>query len=125
MIPRANLEAHNDWVRRPTSWFLWWGLPLAVGFATNFLTLPLRASAFVWAGALAWMGTGCVLNARRCHRLHCYISGPVFALGAIAAGAVGLDVVATGPHALTNIVSATLGLALLSFVPEMIWRKYA
>jgi hypothetical protein len=29
-----------------------------------------------------------------------------------------------GPHSPNNIVSVTLAVALLSFVLEMIWRKY-
>jgi len=32
---------------------------------------------------------------------------------------------ALGPHALNNIVSATPGIVLLSFVPEIVWRRYA
>ena len=68
------------------------------------------------------MGTGCVLNAIRCRRLHCYISGPAFLLGALAAGLFGLGAV---PQTLNNIVSATLGIVLLSFVPEIVWRRYA
>jgi hypothetical protein len=70
------------------------------------------------------MGIGCGLNARRCHRLHCYLSAPILLLGAIAAGLIGFDVVMLGPHALNNAISLTLVLALLSFVPEMIWGKY-
>jgi hypothetical protein len=30
-----------------------------------------------------------------------------------------------GPHSLNNIVGITLTVALLSFVPEMVWGKYA
>ncbi len=51
-----------------------WVLPIVVGGATNFLSLPVSSKAFLWAGAFAWMGTGCLLNARRCSRLHCFIS---------------------------------------------------
>jgi hypothetical protein len=71
-----------------------------------------------------WMGTGCILNARRCHRLHCYISGPTFFLGAAALALSVAGVAFKGPHSLNNIVGITLTVASLSFVPEMIWRKY-
>ena len=27
---------------------------------------------------LAWMGTACILNARKCGRTHCYYTGPFF-----------------------------------------------
>ncbi|MGH8089890.1 MAG: hypothetical protein ACREO6_00365 [Rudaea sp.] len=74
--------------------------------------------------AFIWMGVGCLLNARRCHRLHCYFSGPILLLGAIVAGLLGFGVIAPGPHAFNNAVSITLLLALLSFVPEALWSKY-
>lgn len=122
--PERAGNALRDWARQPSSWIMWWGLPILIGISTNFLRLPLAVAAFVWAGVLAWMGTGCLLNARRCSRLHCFISGPVLWLGAIAAGSVGAGVI-VGAHALSNLVSITTVLALLSFVPEMIWGKYA
>jgi hypothetical protein len=111
-------------VRQPGMGLVWWCLPLAVGVAANYLTSSPRASAFVWMASFIWMGTGCLLNARRCHRLHCYLSGPAFFLGAAALILFAAGISVLGPHSLNNIVSITLCLALLSFVPEIIWRKY-
>jgi len=70
------------------------------------------------------MGIGCLLNARRCHRLHCYISGPAFFLGAATLAFFAAGVALLGPHSLNNIVGVTLAVVLLSFVPEMVWRQY-
>jgi hypothetical protein len=117
-------ETRNDWVDRPGMGFVWWCLPLGVGFAANFFGFSARSIAFVWMLSFVWMGTGCILNARRCHRLHCYISGPAFLLGAAALGLFAAGVLTFGPHSLNNIIGVTLTIALLSFVPEMIWRKY-
>jgi len=64
------------------------------------------------------------LNARRCHRLHCYLSGPAFFLGAATLALLAAGVALLGLHSLNNIVGITLTLAVLSFVPEIIWRKY-
>jgi hypothetical protein len=89
------------------------------------LALPARGIALIWVVLLVWMGTGCILNARRCHRPHCYISGPAFLLGAAALGLFTADVLTFGPHSLNTIAGVTLVVALLSFVPEMIWKKYA
>jgi hypothetical protein len=114
----------NDWVTRPGAGFFWWCLPLGVGFATNFFALPVRGTAIIWVILFVWMGTGCILNAHRCHRLHCYISGPVFLLGAAALGLLAAGLPAFGPHSLNTIVGVTLLAALLSFAPE-IWKKYA
>jgi len=55
-----------------------------IGFAANSFALR-RAAGSDLGGPVRLDGNGvCVLNARRCHRLHCYISGPVFLLGAVA-----------------------------------------
>jgi hypothetical protein len=117
-------QTKSDWVRRPGMGLVWWCLPLAVGVAANLLALPAPATALVWMTLFIWMGTGCVLNARRCHRLHCYISGPAFFLGAAALALVAASAALFGQHSLNNIVGITLTVVLLSFVPEMIWRKY-
>jgi hypothetical protein len=120
---RANPERRDDWTRKPVSALLWWCVPLGLGFSTSLFSLTVRTAAVVWALVFAWMGAGCVLNALRCHRLHCYISGPAFFLGALAAALIAARLL--GPHAIGNVVSATLAAVLLSFVPEIVWRKYA
>ena len=117
-------ETRNDWVTRPGMAFVWYGLPLGVGLATNFFPLSPRAIPLVWMGSLIWMGTGCILNARRCHRLHCYITGPALLLAAAALAALATGVPLLGPHSLNAILGVTLVVALLSFVPEIIWGKY-
>ena len=114
----------SDWVTRPGAGIFWWCLPLCIGFAANSFALPARSLALIWVALFVWMGTGCVLNARRCHRLHCYISGPVFLLGAVALGLLAAGLLPLGSHSLNSIVGVTLLVALLSFVPE-IWKKYA
>ncbi|MBS0470926.1 MAG: hypothetical protein JSR60_07635 [Proteobacteria bacterium] len=118
-------ETRTDFLQQPVSALLWWCLPLAAGFAASLFAIPPRAAALVWTIAFIWMGTGCVLNAQRCHRLHCYISGPVFFLGAVATGLLLSGALTLSQRALNDIVGFTLIAALLSFVPERIWRKYA
>jgi hypothetical protein len=117
-------ETANDWVRRPGMGFVWWCIPLGVGIAASYFASSPRATALVWMASFVWMGTGCSLNARRCHRLHCYISAPAFFLGAVALALFAAGIALLGPHSPNNIVSVTLAVALLSFVLEMIWRKY-
>jgi len=41
---------------------------------------------------------GCLLNAKRCHRVHCYISGPVLLSGAVFAGLVASGAVKVDQH---------------------------
>jgi Kef-type K+ transport system membrane component KefB len=95
--------------------------------AAVFISMMFSSSliiAGIWIVVLVWMGIGCLLNARRCHRLHCYFSAPIMLLGALVVGLIGFGVVTLGAHALNNTISITLVLALLSFIPEMIWGKY-
>jgi hypothetical protein len=117
-------EPRSDWVRRPGMGFVWWCLPLGIGLAASYLASSPRATALVWMVMFGWMGTGCILNALRCHRLHCYISAPVFFLGAAALALFAAGIALLSSHSLNNIVGITLTAALLSFVPEMIRRKY-
>lgn len=42
------------------------------------------ARAALWIPALLLMGIACVVNARRCGRLHCHITGPLFLLAGLA-----------------------------------------
>ena len=120
----ATSAGPRDWLRQPLGCIFWWVLPIALGVSTNFRHMPLARTAAIWAIALAWMGTGCVLNAVRCGRRHCFISGPVLWLGAIAAGLVALGVL-SGGNALAEAVNGTLALAALSFVSEWFWGRYA
>ena len=114
----------RDWLRQPIGLIVWWGMPLTLGVSTNFRHLPLANTAIIWAIALAWMGTGCALNALRCGRRHCLISGPVLWLGAIATLLVALGVL-SGRNTLGEAVNGTIALAALSFLSEWFWGLYA
>lgn len=114
----------TDWARQPLGTVFWWVLPAAIAISAGPLRLPFDIVAAIWAVAFAWMATGCLLNALRCHRLHCYISGPVLFAGAAGAALLASGVAQSGPRALGYIIGIAVGLTLLSFVPEMIWRKY-
>ncbi|MGH8317443.1 MAG: hypothetical protein ACREUL_05625 [Steroidobacteraceae bacterium] len=123
MIASSTANESRDWARKPLAFMLWWGLPILGGISSSFLGLSLASAAFLWAGAFAWMGTGCVLNARRCARRHCFISGPALLLGAIAAALVGFGIV-SAPHALEDIVNATVISVALSCLPEWFSGRY-
>ena len=97
----------DGWVNRPGMGIVWWCLPLAVGIAASYLALSPLTTVIVWIVSFVWMGTGCILNARRCHRLHCYLSGPGSFLGATALGLFGGGFAFAGPHSLNNIVGIT------------------
>ncbi|HEV2113380.1 MAG TPA: hypothetical protein VGR50_04470, partial [Terriglobales bacterium] len=58
--------------------WLFWCIPIAVILGADFWS---SGRDWLWAGAFAVMGIGCLVNAGRCHRLHCYFTAPLF-LGA-------------------------------------------
>lgn len=117
-----------DWTRQPIGVLIGWVLPIALGLSSNVLSASFEAQgvpAFIWAAAFVWMGLACLLNARRCHRLHCYFSGPILLGGALLTILLGLRVISFGPHGLNNLVSGTFVLALLTYLPELIRGRYA
>ena len=114
----------SDLLSRPMTAFLWWCVPLAIGFAGQLAGLSQRMVAALWAVSFIWMGTGCILNAIRCGRLHCYMAGPIFVLAALAEVFAAFGSRFFGAHAQTNIAGAALLLALISFAPELIRGHY-
>lgn len=114
----------KDWTAHCSGQVFWWALPLVVGISAGLFNLSLADTGFVWAGVLAWMGTGCVLNAWRCGRLHCFFSGPVLWGGAIAAVLIGFRVL-RGAHILNYVLWGTAALVAVSYLLEAFWGRYA
>lgn len=52
----------------------------------------------IWIVALTWMGTACILNARRCGRTHCRYTGPYYLLMIAPVIVLGSGLVAAGYH---------------------------
>jgi hypothetical protein len=74
---------------------------------------------------LTTMGAGCLANALRCGRVHCYLTGPFFLLVAIVALLYGLGVVPLGADG-WNILGllALVGALALWFIPEVFFGRY-
>ena len=66
----------RDWVSGVGTGALAWWVPQVAIVAA--LIAPELYRAVVWIAALAWMGTACILNARRCGRTHCRYTGPYY-----------------------------------------------
>lgn len=62
-----------------------YGLPVFAIVASGFLALGSLWRPIIWVVALVTMGLACTVNALRCGRVHCYITGPLFFLGALVA----------------------------------------
>jgi hypothetical protein len=111
--------APTDLTGRRIAWLLWGG-PLLLLVIGAFVDASARA--FLWTPALLVAGVACVANAARCHRRHCYLTGPLF-LGAAAVTVLrGLEILAV-PWAW--IGAGIAGGTTLAHVPEWIGGKYA
>ena len=53
-------------------------LVLGAGIAYGEAAFSLTARNVVWVAAVAWAGTGCLINGLSCGRVHCRIDGIVF-----------------------------------------------
>jgi len=72
--------ANQDLVGSKLVWLVWW-FPTALIVLGAFLPV---ARAAIWIPCFALMGLACLVNARRCGRLHCHITGPLFLLAGVA-----------------------------------------
>src|ERR1700755_1102237 len=75
MTGAPNLSS-RDWLGSMHTSLLAWWLPHAAIVAA--LLVPESVRAVIWIVALIWMGTACILNARRCSRTHCRYTGPYY-----------------------------------------------
>jgi hypothetical protein len=81
---------------------------------------PLPRTA-LWTPAFLVAGVACVANARRCGRLHCYFTGPLYLVAAVATLLVGVGWV---PLGWSWIAAAAIGGTVLAYVPEWVRGRY-
>ena len=71
------------------------------------------------------MGAGCVVNALRCGRVHCYVTGPFFLLMALLSLLYGFGLLPLGRNGWNLIgLVVLIGAIALSCLPEMLLGKY-
>jgi hypothetical protein len=91
--------------------FLVWCVPAALVLVG---VLWAQARAALWIPSFAVMGSACLVNARRCGRLHCHITGPLFLLAALVTSLDALAIVSVAwPWVLIpTVAGAALGYGL-------------
>ncbi len=116
--------ARRDWVTGRRSYALAWGIPTVALLVGIVLPAPVRT--VVWSTALVWMGVACIVNALRCGRLHCYLTGPFFLLMAMIVALHGLGVLWLGPNGWwwLGLTLVVVGGGLLWYLPERLWGRY-
>ena len=114
--------SRGDWARG-TSFILIWCLPIV--FLALSAWMGGRFQLIAWPTVLAWMGAACLLNARRCRRLHCYLTGPYFLFLALTSLLYGLGVLPLGVRGWSMLsVALAVGGPFLFYVPERLFGRY-
>lgn len=102
---------------------LLWVVPAVILAVTAGLGGPYLV--IIWPVLLTFMGAACLMNARRCGRLHCFITGPYFLALALLSLLYGLGIVPLGAHGWQWLTDALLiGGCVLTCVPEWLFGKY-
>jgi len=103
---------------------LYW-LPTIAIVVAGAPAISNRWRTAIWTIALGTMGVACFVNALRCGRVHCYLTGPFFVLMALIALSYGLGILHLGRNGWNVLALVTLvgGIALWC-LPEMFLGKY-
>lgn len=126
MTDQSTVDRDRDLSQRPVGFMVGWGIPILAIVSINSVRgiLPFEMTILILAGAFTWMSVGCLINARRCKRRHCYLSGPVLLAGAASILLVGFEIVDLGRGGLNYVIWGTFLLVGLTFIPEIIWGRY-
>jgi hypothetical protein len=123
--PSSQPSRGRNFERAPWCYFLW-GVPavlvVGAGAAYGASILSLTGRGVVWVIAVAWAGTGCLINARSCGRVHCRIDGILFPLLSIVGA---LNVLSIISFDWSLFWLAFVVILVGSFVPEWTWKKYS
>lgn len=117
--PRA-----RDWASDGRALAGLWGAPAVAMLAALALEPTWRAA--VWAAMLAGMGVACLVNARRCGRTHCRVTGPFLLAMAVAVVGYALGLLPLGRHGWILLgVATVVGFAGLWWGSERLWGSFS
>jgi len=123
-MTNAPTQTSRDWLNGVQASLLAWWLPHAAIFTGLFVPVTIRAA--IWITALIWMGTACLLNARRCNRTHCRYTGPYYLAMIVPVVVLGFGVVSAGIYGWISLgVFAVGGSGLIWWATERTWGKFS
>jgi hypothetical protein len=118
------VQSSRDWLRSPRANALAWWIPKAAVVAGLFFPPPARTG--TWIIALVWMGTACILNARRCGRTHCRYTGPYYLAMIAPVLVVACGVISADFYAWLSLAVLILGGSIIIWwATERAWRKFS
>ncbi len=121
-MTNAPTQTSRDWLGSVHTSLLAWWMPKAAILAGLFVPVSFRA--VIWIIALIWMGTACIMNARRCNRTHCRYTGPYYL--AMIVPVLVLGIVSAGIYKWMFLAVLILGGSrLIWWATERAWGKFS
>ena len=118
----GSTRRNADWTRGIRG-CLTWGIPIAILLISA--TITTRYLVILWPVLLTFMGVACLLNARRCKRIHCYVTGPFFLLLAGIALLYGIGILPLGAHGWSTLsLALVVGSVALCCGSEWVFGRY-
>ena len=118
------MQVARDWLGSAHASVLAWGVPHAA-IVLGLAVYPL-ARMIIWIVALVWMGTACLLNARRCGRTHCRFTGPYCMFMTVPVLVFRSGIVAVSFYAWVVLgVVIVLGSKMIWWATEHAWGKFS
>ena len=116
-------SSEKDLLRsRWATWLLWIGPWVLIVGTSNTGNIT---HTIAWTFAFTVGGVACLVNARRCGRLHCFYTGPLYLLAALASLLYGLRILPLGQHGWDWILGTAVTVSLLACCGlEMLLGKY-
>jgi hypothetical protein len=117
-------RAASDWLSSWRTNLVAWWIPQAAVLAGLLVPVPIRA--VFWIVALIWMGTACILNARRCGRTHCRYTGPYYLAMVAPVLVLTSGIVSVGFYEwLALAVLILAGSKIIWWTTERAWGKFS
>ena len=118
------VQSSRDWLRSPRTNLLAWWIPQAAILLGLLLPIPFRG--VIWTLALLWMGTACILNARRCGRTHCRYTGPYCLAMIVPVLVVAWGIISVDFYAWLVLAAIILGGSkIIWWTTERAWGKFS
>ena len=118
------IQTSKDWLGSVRTNALAWWLPQAAIVVSLFAPVAVRAA--TWTIALVWMGTACILNARRCGRTHCRYTGPYYFAMIVPVLLLASPVVSADFYGWLLLgILALAGSKIIWWATERAWSKFS